>query len=472
MKKTILALLLVIALCMPMFTACGADNRTEIKNRIYSVIGLEQEMIGVGLNSDGLPVSIEYYDFGMISHVTYEPRLCDIEYDDEGKLVALKVEQFSILSIYAFLPKKQHVFEVCTWDDEGRPVETRETYAVRASFTYTDDSVTVTFRNSEVLSEYSLTFDREWRITAVDVIGCVATLTLEGNTGKFVENPDNGYANVYYEDNGALTMLEVYELNENGGYTLKETYNYTYGARGLCFRMRYTDNCSSDEDYEYYESDFEYNGDNCVKVTEYAIDNDEELLSYERFIDYNEDGKILSVRERFYADIDTFYVLTYEYDANGRCERLITKEYDENDKVISNEEIIYEYNEDGLYAKVVEIDTSYDDDGNANTTQYSNEYTYFPNGSVSEDRRIQSENGVDGAEYLYKYNRQVINDEERITTTMIYCRGTLLQKTVSYAKKGGERIKSVYFYYDEVTGEEIGMEEFFYDEYGREIKNN
>ena len=486
MKKTLLALLLVATLCLPLFAGCSKDTVSDepiadvveeiiidrtVADRVYSMLGTEYGFIAVAKNADGLPVAVECYDYDMTPTVD-SPVLFSVEYGTDGKVSAFTIDRNSMMQGYISAATNNYKLNVCEWDESGRPVKTEATYGVTATLTYTDDTTGITFYNSNIMFEYSLTFDSIGRlINKVSPAGD-ATLTMDGNKGKLTDTSEGEYYIVlYYDDAGVLTKSEAYDEVEVPETTL----TYKYNENKLCTETTmvesYTDGTTVESDKYVIRMEYDANG-KCTKVSDYDVEENKEVLSSTYTYEYAADGKLVKETTTYYSDdnkVRQEYVYDYKYDDNGNMISSISTDYNENKKVTSYSEYNVEYDENGFECKYTNIYKNYGENGEV-TYESSDSYEVKcdANGLPTD---IISKQTYGGEEHVVtvKYSYELTDNGLKMSLES-FDNGVKINTTsMEYSSKGKPK-KSVSVQYDE-NGNESGRYETNYDEYGNRIEN-
>ena len=275
MKKTFLAFILVVALCLPTFVACGnkvevgTETEYAVADIVYTPIDREQgdgesSFYFVEISENGLPLS-----FGVCNGIVHEDenencfapvatfkKHCDFKYDENGVLLAI--------IDHACLGYR---YEVDKYDKEGRPKHASAVGQTDPKSASYELEKNLSYNDSGALG-FSYGSDRAG----------VSGSTFIGKYGRITIREDIACAAVYDEDNRTLLSAE---LNGN-------KWSYTYNPQGYCE----TALCkNADGELEYT---FTYDADN--KLTGYSKETqDGKKTEYK--VTYDSNGKITEVKE-------------------------------------------------------------------------------------------------------------------------------------------------------------------------------
>ena len=358
-----------------------------VANRVYSSMGNEElGILGIDLNKDGLFLSMATHDIDL--SVNEKESIARFEYDESGKMTSV-----------IFYLDKEISCPITEYDEKGRPTRIKE-FTV---FSYTQNGVIFTPDgiNFITLDEYGrcVNFKNSYNEYA---------LSLEGNVGKWnrVDESEEQFYVVEYENNTALVRLEEWDSADNYSYGCE----YKYNEKGLPTEYRYVEDPAEGG----YMVRYEYNGaEQLVKVGEYEILGDtetkenEDLYIYDsngrlaeiKWLDgngaqyggelytYDEKGNLIKKETNYHPEADTVKrVYEYTYDDNGRTTSQVTTEK-YSDGTERKSEYKYEYNENGRKNTYIEYDAA--------GHKQSERITELYNDGTCKETVIRYENGVE-----------------------------------------------------------------------------
>lgn len=388
MKRSIIAFILVILICIPLLASCSkkkdtseqptdvpmteeitqkpteapteeptdppTDNKEPdeqtptpepdkfvmdytVAKRIYSYYSAEYGIIGVALNKYDMPLAINVYGDDLTSDISHS--FCTMQYDESGKLTSLTFPKNSIMHEQIFNVKEDLAFEISRHDKKDRPLKTLPLNFATISFDYDDEAKTssIVFTHVYHAGAYTLTFDEHNRLLLVDDFGNWSKNEYTEATAIHTEK--DFASNDHYElsyDSKILTKLDA-----NG-----TSYKYTFNESGFCSSadIANADGNTSRKNMTYDQKN------RMTKIEGFTLEGETATKDYEFTWAYDLYDKITEYKE-FYPNENGELVLTnseqYAYTETGILEAKILISYDENG--YKSFESVNTYNDDGSY---------------------------------------------------------------------------------------------------------------------------
>ncbi|MBE6594131.1 MAG: hypothetical protein E7642_09125 [Ruminococcaceae bacterium] len=509
MKRSIIAFILVILICIPLLASCSkkkdtsgqptdvpmteeitqkpteapteeASKPTEpttptpeqpstpsepekvvtdytVADRVYSYYSAGYDMLAVALNANGSPIALELYSKRLfpISSLSF----CTIEYDEYGKISAFVFENDSVIHEELFGRCEDITLKVIRHDKKGRPLKTEPAKLVTLSFSYDDDAKTSTmsFTHVRMPGAYTLTFDEFGRLLSLDNFGATSNIVYE-NSIATVSDPFYsalGVSFVITYDGTKATSLK--EVSSDG---VDMTIDYTYGDKGLCSSSlcKYSEN-------EAEKNVFSYDKNGRVIKQEYWLSDGVEYteLTKTKEVTYAYDlrGRLTETKTFDFIDAENSYLASLVqqgYGENGGINSLITYTYNQ-DGTLLNESIV-SYYENGAFkmTKYSEYDIS--------LLLYTETFEFDESGRTTHkfiSRYDVNNNESESSTAVYTY----FDDDNYVITTMHYYYDSLTKQSVdTYTNKKLRKTIEITYSPD---GTETGRVETNYDKDGNPV---
>ena len=202
-----------------------------IANRVYSYYNAKYDMLAVAFNEKGSPLALELYNNRLSPY--HSSSFCSFEYDEYGKISAFVFKNDSVIHEELFGRCEDISLKVTRHDKKGRPLKTEAANLVTLSFEYNDDAKTSTmsFTHVRMPGAYTLTFDELGRLISLNDFGAKSEITYNGATATVSDPFYSPLGMSFVLTYDAAKMTELKEVTSSG---VAMAATYTYGEKGLC----------------------------------------------------------------------------------------------------------------------------------------------------------------------------------------------------------------------------------------------